>query len=170
MADRERYFISNAGGVDISPIGIEFPVGSMLEIVAIGPNGTLEVYPVLREDVIGDIPEGGFVIASLAEAKAGTDNTKGMTPLRTANAIQAQVVSKTVALNASDATKAVTFGRTFTTPVVECWVIPPNASAVIVSAYPVGDTVSTTGFTAKFDAPIPASGYLLGFRVTEATT
>jgi hypothetical protein len=37
-------------------------------------------------------PIGGFVIASQAEAEAGTDNTKGMTPLRVAQAIIAQVV------------------------------------------------------------------------------
>lgn len=33
----------------------------------------------------GDLSIGGFTVASLAEAQAGTDNTKGMTPLRVAD-------------------------------------------------------------------------------------
>lgn len=37
-------------------------------------------------------PSGGAAIASQAEAEAGTDNTKMMTPLRVAQAIDAQVV------------------------------------------------------------------------------
>ena len=110
----ERYFIANSGGPnDISPIRVQFPVGSLLEIRRIDERGTLEVYPILKADVIGEIPDGGFVVATNGEATAGTNNLKGMTPLRTAEAIQAQVVSKTVTLDASDATKGVVFGRTF---------------------------------------------------------
>lgn len=52
--------------------------------------------------------EGSFVVASQAEAEAGEENTKGMTPLRVKQAIDAQVVALVAAATGSRGGDSVT--------------------------------------------------------------
>lgn len=73
----------------------------VLSVNAIKPN--------INGNVTIDIPKP--VIASEAEAKAGTNNTKFMTPLRVAQAIEAQIASITPNYDAG-----VSVGASFTAP------------------------------------------------------
>ena len=58
-----------------------FAAGDVGEVLTVGPGGTnIRFSP---------LPPGGRVLASKSEAEAGTDNTKSMSPLRTAEAIAA---------------------------------------------------------------------------------
>lgn len=52
-------------------------------------SGSRAEQVLLAGGAVSDTAAGGFTVASQAEAEAGTDNTKGMTPLRVAQAVEA---------------------------------------------------------------------------------
>lgn len=67
-----------------------------------------------------------------------------------------------VALSIADESTAVVFAAAFASAPrsVQCSVCPPGGGQIIASV-PDDSTISTTGFTARFAAPIPATGYKL---------
>jgi hypothetical protein len=77
-----------------------------------------------------------------------------------------------IALNTNDESRAIVFPTQFPSlpTVVECWVVPASGSSIkFISATPLFDTITISGFTAAIGYPIPEAGYRLFWEATLQT-
>ncbi len=83
--------------------------------------------------------------------------------------VRSQAGSTTLAIG--NVSKAIVFPDVFdVAPIVDCWIVPPDSTAFVITADPDGSTITTAGFTALFAGAIPAAGYVLMWTATPPTT
>lgn len=82
----------------------------------------------------------------------------------------ANLQSGSVNLAVDDVSAAIVFPTAYDAlPIVDCWVVLPDGSAAGFDAWPEGDSITTTGFTAALGATVVAAGYKLYWRASAAS-